>query len=315
MADSEPVTPRADAPTPATPEPAKVEEKEPVLDRDRPLSQQVDKVLALLPKEGDDVKPEEKKPEEPAKEPKKAPEAENPTPEDAGNEVEDEAYQEPVELPAWQQYVLEKLPDIQTFGHVEGKKDKVYTVKRLEDLPADFEFSDKRTELSFTQALASQELNARQLVQDYNQEQQQSQYQKLKNQEAVEVQADIVSLQKEGVLEKFKYKDTDPEFNDDPAVKTANEIYDVMDKTNAAYIRKGLTYRISYADAADKYFARRSRTAPKEAKPEEKPNKEREQVAAKVSAPQGASPQSNRRGIPSGATMADVYRAYKIGAI
>jgi hypothetical protein len=314
-------TEETNAVAPTTPAPSILAEPKnkpaaPVLDSNRPLTQQVDKILAQLPKEKEDVKPKADAPEETPKEPE-APEQEEvlATPSDKSETVEEEDFQEPVELPPWQQYIIDNLPDIRTVGHEEGKKDKVYTVKRLEDLPEDFEFSDKRTEMSFSQALASQELNARDLLTKYNGEQQQQQYQDLKNKEAVDVRADIQSLQKEGLLEKFKYEDDDPKFNEDPAVKVANEIYDVMDKTNMAYAQKGLSYRVGYADAADKYFARQTRVKPPAPTPKPSQQREREEVAKKISAPQGEAPGTNRKHLPAGASMQDVLRAYKAGVI
>lgn len=303
-------------------EPEKAEEK-PVLDTQKPLSRQVDKILEQLPKEDKDDKSDEKKPEEvpaPAKEESEdaVDEKENVTAEDSPQETEipqpDEIDVEVKELPSWQQYILDKLPEIQTIGHTGEGKDKVFRVKRVEDLPENFEFASKRDELSFSAALASQEVNARDLLKQYQNEEQQQKYQEFQNQEAIDIQADIKALQKEGVLDKFKYSEEDAEFNSDPAVKTANAIYDLYKKTNDAYLREfsqtGRNYRISFRDAADKYFARQGRQAPKP-----QARQERDKVATQVSAPQGASPDSQKRAMPIGSSMQDVLKLYKAGRI
>lgn len=303
MADNptEPVTP--------TPEP-KPEEKEPEikLDSSKPMRGQVDKLLSQLP-------PEEKnEPAEPTKEPEEeAPPAPITSTEDDSEIFEEEGSKpvDTVELPPWQKYILDGLPEIQTYGHVGSGKDKLYSVKRAEELPIDFEFSDKRTELSFTAALASQELNARELLGKYNQEQQNNQYQELQNQEALDIQSDIGSLQKAGLLDKFKYSEDDDRFNDDPAVIEANKIYDLYKRTNDKYIKEGRTYRITFADAADKFYAQAARDAAKKANP----NAERIKVAEQISAPQGTSPEAKSRPLPPGSSMQDVLKLYKLGKL
>lgn len=319
------------APPAAEPE-QKPEDKKPVLDRNRPLSQQVDKILANMPpdpdKEGDEgVKP-------PADQPKDKPagtekegegqvsaesgvSAEGTAAPGAEEDEESDSYVEPVELPPWQKYVIDKLPEISVVGHVEGKADKVFTIKRAEDLPDTFEFASKRSELMFNAAIASQEVNARELLNKYNQEQAQAQYQKLKAQEAIDVQSDIKALQREGVLPNFQYNHTDTKFNDDPAVKEANEIYDLFEKTNNAYIQAGKTYRISYRDAADKFYAARGRQKPAATpKAEKTPNtQEREKVATQVGSGQGVDPGTVRKTMPPGSNMQDILQAYKLGRI
>lgn len=304
----DPVAPVVDAPeAPAEVVPEKkAEDKKPLLDSSKPLRGQVDKILENMPP----VEEEEKEAEKPEEVPEPA--KEEPEEEETVNNIpESEPEVEPVELPPWQKYVLDNLPTIQTVGHVEGGKDKIYTVKRVEELPENFEFTDKRAELTFSAALASQEVNARELLNKYQADEQQQKYTAFKNQEAVDIQADIKVLQKEGVLEKFKYDSDAPEFNDDPAVKEANAIYDLYKKTNDSYMKDGRTYRITYEDAAYKYLGMRSRQAP--AKPETKV--ERDGVASKVSAPQSAAPDAAKKGMPIGSSMQDVLKLYKLGRI
>lgn len=325
MADDKVV---ADAPATPVVEPLKEENKEepkdakpqkPVLDSNKPLTQQVDKILEQMPKEEN----EENEPAKPKEDSKAKETPEDATPSNDDSKIpavdEDEPYVEPKELPTWQKYVLENLPTIQTVGHTGEGKDKVVNVKRVEDLPDDFEFADRRTEIAFSAALASQEVNARELLNKYNGQQQIQQFNEFKNQEAIDIQADIKNLQREGILPKFQYSEDDPKFNDDPAVKEANAIYALYEKTNQAYLdqftKTGKNYRISYADAADKYYATQNRNRPN--KPEVKPEvkQERNKVATQVSAPQSASPESAKKAMPVGSTMQDVLKLYKLGRI
>jgi hypothetical protein len=134
-------------------------------------------------------------------------------------------------------------------------------------------------------------------------------------------------------LPAFQYAENDSRFNDDPAVKEANEILELYKTTNARYYQQsqqgnGRTiYRISYRDAADKYYAQKYRNAPKEdpkpapkaedKKPEAKKNDaERKQAADKLGAPKGTSAENaTPRRIRPGTTPQDIYRMYKNGVI
>jgi hypothetical protein len=320
MADA----PVVDAPTEPVVEPkTEKEDKKPALDVNRPLSQQVDKIVDLMPEEKEDDKPDEKKPAETSEtvEEKKKddPNQEEDTSDSDPTEAEpennlpepDEINVEPKELPTWQKYILDNLPNIQTIGHVGNGKDKLYTVKRVEDLPENFEFSDKRSELAFSAALASQEVNARDLLKQYQADEQQQQYLAFQNQEALDIQSDIKALQKEGIIAKFEHDEDEAEFNSDPAGQEANAIYDLYKKTNESYLREGRTYRISYQDAAYKYLGMKSRQAP----PKNESKQERDKVAGQVSAPSSARPASGKKAMPAGSTRQDVLRAYKLWRI
>jgi hypothetical protein len=314
MADDIKVVEATTEPTEPVVENKEEDKKEPVvkLDRDKPLRGQVDKLLSQLPPEEEkkeDVKSEDDPKEEPKTEDPKVEDVKTPDPEPEEDDT-------PIkELPAWQKYVYDGLPDIQVVGHEGDNKDKVYTIKRAEELPDDFEFASKRAELIFNASLSSQELNARELLQKYNAEQQQNQYQELKNQEALDIQKDITALQKEGVLPKFQHDEDDPKFNDDPAVKEANAIYDLYEKRNNTYAKNNQAYRITYADAADIYYARQSRERPNKVEPKPEVKAERDKVANQVSAPSGATTDSAKRGMPPGSSMQDVLKLYKLGRI
>jgi hypothetical protein len=300
--------------------PVEKQEAKPVLDSNRPLSQQVNKILEAMPKEEEDVKSDEEVKEQAPEEVKEEVASEEEPVEQAveeeASDEDDYAAPEAVELPSWQQYIFDNLPSIKVNGHTKTGQDKTFEVKRAEDLPDSFEFRSKKDELEFVQALAAQESNARQLLADYQQKEQQNQMAEYQRQEALDISSDIERLQKDGVLDKFKYKEDDPRFNDDPAVKVSNDIYEIYKKTNERYIKEGRTFRISFLDAADKYFYQQARNAKVE-KPAVKNEvkKEREEVAKAVSAQQGAAPDQVRKVMPRGSSMQDIYRLYKQGRI
>lgn len=289
------------------------------LDSKRPLSMQVDKLLKAMPEE---EKPVEQDKEEPAQE---VTEEVEEVPEEV--ELEDLPEEKTYEpLPEWQKYILDNLPNIQVMGHQGEGKDKVFNVKRLEELPDDFEFASKRAELAFNAALAAQEVNARDLLAKYRSEEAQRANHNFESLEALDIQSDVKTLQKAGMLPKFKYEVNDPRFNDDPAVQESNKIYDFYKKINDGYYEKyngsGRMYRISYEDAAYKYYA----LHPKEASPEQvkaikkeeqktPEQTQRESVAKKVSAPQGAPAEGRRRPLRPGTSLQSIYQAYKQGRI
>ena len=302
-----------------TQEEAKPERKI-VIDSNKSLNSQVDKFLKAIPEE---VKEEEKAEEiEEVKEEVKEEVAKvTETPDEDDDELEEVEYEPPKGLPDWQQYVLEGLPDIQTIGHTEDGKDKVFTVKHLGDLPDDFEFASKRAEMAFNAANSAQEINARELKAKYESEEQKRGVEEFQAREAIDIQRDIKSLQREGILPKFQYAENDPKFNDDPAVKEANEIYKLYQKTNSEHYSKysntGTSYRISFVDAADKYYAAKYRNQPKEPVKEvkTKTQEEREKVASKIGATQSAAPEAQFKPIRSGTSPQDIYKLYKAGRI
>jgi hypothetical protein len=284
------------------------------LDPNKSLSSQTKTLEKLLPEEVKEDEPADSKEavEEVVKDEVATEEAE-----DAKEQPEeDESEVEPAIVAApegtWQEYVLKNLPSFKVNILDANGKPKTLNVKTPQDMPEGYSWPNASAQDSFHLALKAQDDQANRLVQEFNQKQQQAQYQEFKNQEAVDIQADITKLQREGVLDKFKYSEDDPKFNDDPAVKIANAIYDVYEKTNAQYLKEGRTYRITYADAADKYFATQSRQKPS-VKPEVKA--ERERVATTVSASKGADPNQVKKTLPPGASFQDVLKLYKMGRI
>lgn len=303
----------------------------PKLDSRIPLSQQAGKLTKMVqddlakdpPKEDD--KPDPAADPKPADEPKTPPE----TP-PAPNEDEDEddaPAPQAVELGEIGKYILDKLPTLQT-RIKDGDTIKVVSFKDISELPQGFELADDATRAQFTVDVAAQVDRAKAALNEYKQAELNENVRKFEAQEAQDVADDIASLQKRGILPAFQYAEDDPKFNSDPAVKTANEIYDLYKKTNQQYAQRyantGRTYRISYRDAADKYFARAARRAPdnsqkandQPAPPQPNAAKaERDQVARQQSAPQSGEPTGNRPKARPGMRLSDINRLVSQGRI
>lgn len=339
MADNQPNTP-TDNEAPQAP----------VIDSSRSLLQQASKIASLLPEEPakeepkgeqEDDKSEDTSKANPSEEPKKKGEEpetsqEDVEPEDTFEEEPEDDYVAPPleDLPPQNQYVIDRLPEITVRGFTETDKDgnpklKNFTVKLgYDQLPDDFQFVNNREMGQFNVNVASQEQRAKELVNQYQQEELTRNVQAQQEQDAIDVQNDIVALQRQGILPAFKYEATDPKFNSDPAVKEANEIYAIYEETNKKYVEDYMktgrtTYKISYRDAADKYYAQQAREARKNGSRQEvkqptqqKPaDQERQKVARQVGAPQSDTPGKEFKGIRRGTTMQEIYNAYNRGVI
>jgi competence protein ComGC len=244
--------------------------------------------------------------------------------------VEDDEDEEPIvtapELGTWQEYVLKNLPNITArIVDAEGKT-KTLQVKSDAELPAGFSFVDDAARSQFSRDIAGQEVRAQKLLDEYNQKQVQEQVRQFEVQEAKDVASDLKWLQSNGYIKKFQYAEDDPKFNSDPAVKEANAIYDLYKKTNNEYMRKYMntnrTFRISYRDAADKYFAQQARQS--KDKPADKPvpkiektptEKARDDIARKQGAPQGGDAGAAKPAAFKGMTFDDINRLARMGKI
>ncbi len=296
----------------------KAEPKAPKIDSSKSMNQQADNFLKQIPEVKEEPKKDDTKPESAGVDVAKV-DGDGGKPAEKSEEAPEEPKLEA--LPEWQKYVLERLPQIQVLGHAgENGKDKVYSVKSYTELPSDFEFSSRRDELAFNAALASQEYKANELVKEYQQEEQKRQNQEWASKDAVDVEGDIKRLQKEGLLPKFQYESNDPKFDTDPAVKEANEIYDLRQKINAQYYQQKRNYYISYEDAAHRYYSAKGREAKVDKPVDKAPEKpvvksEREKVAERITPTQGADPGKTAKRMPPGSNMRDVLKLYNAGKI
>jgi hypothetical protein len=192
-------------------------------------------------------------------------------------------------LPPQEKYIYENLPTIS----VKGEDGKTYNVKLAQELPDDFTFASAKEQALFNQNLASQESEARSLQSKWNQQDNDKRTGEFVKQEQLDIQADMASLQKDGLIAKFKLKPTDDGFADDPAVKETQAILDFYQKRNQSYADSNKAYRISFRDAAEIYLSQKKPATPPAPS---KGDQERKQTAAKVGVGlQGGSTNTNER--------------------
>lgn len=168
------------------------------------------------------------------------------------------------------QWVLDSLPQITVQGTQNGKT-VTLQVKRAEDLPNDFDFISKRDEKIFDQNIADQTNRAYKLVDKYQQDQQAAQATQFSQQEDRDIQSDIAGLQRDGLLDRFKYPPNDTKFDSDPAVKEMQAVLDYYNEQNqgrwAESQRTGRLFgRLSYKDAFYLYQRDHPATTPEQQK-------------------------------------------------
>lgn len=254
--------------------------------------------------EGKETPPkEDAKPEPPAAEEPKTPEKAT-NPEQEEGYLADETGDEPDEprqpsvpdatpppatgnLTPEQQYIYDNLPTI----NVRGADGRVYSVKVDTELPESFDFASKAEERSFYRDLTAQELNARELRNQFMQTANAQQATQFEERENESIRQDVADLQREGALPKFKLKVDDPKFNDDPAAKQMQEILDVMSERNEQYLQEfqqGRAYRhIGFKEAYD-VWAKTSKEG-KAHTEQQQEDKQRRSLADKVTTRPGLS--------------------------
>ena len=181
---------------------------------------------------------------------------------------EEEVYEEPkVEQPKEaatnlspeQSFIFNSLPDI----NVQAADGKYYTIKVPSQLPADFEFSNKREEIIFNQNVAAQELNARDLQNQYKSQETQRQGTEFQEKVNASVRSDVAELQREGIFPKFRTPIDSPNFEKDAAAIEMQSVLDLMENKNAGYLeqaQKGQPFRfVGFKEAYDIYTAQQAR--------------------------------------------------------
>ena len=319
--------PENSAPAPVAPTPVEAP-KMPTLNSDRPLSQQTNQILKIMdnmPEKGD-KKESTVSPEPPVADPAKVEEPEE-TPLVVDNsflpEDDEERHVEPLAFKTWQEYVTAGVQPLTITGKV-GDELREFKVFTEDQLPADFQFNSDVDRLKYSRAFDRLERKAEGLQQEFYQKQQQENVRQFEVQEAKDISSDLTWLQSRGVVPKFKFDDNDPRFNSDDAVKEANAIYDLYKEVNNAYAQRYMgtnrSYRISYRDAADKFYAMKGREtarAPKVEAPKAKTpiEQDRDKIAGKVGAPQGGDAHVAKPRAFQGMTMTDINRLVRANKI
>ena len=158
-----------------------------------------------------------------------------------------------------QSFIFNSLPDI----NVQAADGKYYTIKVPSQLPADFEFSNKREEIIFNQNVAAQELNARDLQNQYKSQETQRQGTEFQEKVNASVRSDVAELQREGIFPKFRTPIDSPNFEKDAAAIEMQSVLDLMENKNAGYLeqaQKGQPFRfVGFKEAYDIYTAQQAR--------------------------------------------------------
>ena len=181
---------------------------------------------------------------------------------------EEEVYEEPkVEQPKEaatnlspeQAFIFNSLPDI----NVQAADGKYYTIKVPSQLPADFEFANKREEIIFNQNVAAQELNARDLQNQFKTQETQRQGAEFQEKVNASVRSDVAELQREGIFPKFRTPIDSPNFEKDAAAVEMQAVLDLMETRNTGYLeqaQKGQPFRfVGFKEAYDIYTAQQAR--------------------------------------------------------
>ena len=158
-----------------------------------------------------------------------------------------------------QSFIFNSLPDI----NVQAADGKYYTIKVPSQLPADFEFANKREEIIFNQNVAAQELNARDLQNQYKSQETQRQGAEFQEKVNASVRSDVAELQREGIFPKFRTPIDSPNFVKDAAAVEMQAVLDLMETKNAGYLeqaQKGQPFRfVGFKEAYDIYTAQQAR--------------------------------------------------------
>ncbi len=194
---------------------------------------------------------------------------------------------EPTNFNPEQKYIYDNLPTLTVRGKTSADGQiKPFNVKVAQELPENFQFASDRDRAIFNQDIADQNFRAQQLQSKFQQDQQQQQLTEYEQKENTEINQDMSDLQREGLLPKFKVQPNDPKFADDPGVKQAQEVLNLMNERNQKYAKEGRLARLTYRDAYD-IWASRNKTTTEQKKEDDA----RKEITRKVGGSSGASPQ------------------------
>lgn len=211
----------------------------------------------------------------------------------------------PASLNTEQQYIYDNLPTLT----VSGKDGKVYNIKVPNELPADFEFASSREQSNFFAAVASQELKANTLQQQFQGDATAKSAEEFATKEDRATTEDIASLQKSGELSKFKKQPSDPDFDTDPTAMQVQAVINFMNEKNEAYLKRsqaGQAYRhIGFEEAFYAYKRANPEKARSTAQQDE--DTQRKAISRNVSSKGTAASAAKSQGVRSGTQTRDIY--------
>ncbi len=146
-------------------------------------------------------------------------------------------------------YILDGLQPINVIGTSNGKNINL-NVKVADQLPDDFQFSSAKDQARFNQSISANAIHARQLADQYLNNQQQQQAVQFEAQERREIAQDIAKLQRAGELQTFT---PGLKVDEDPRAETAREVLKLYEEEKnrryEVYNREGGLLRLpSYED-------------------------------------------------------------------
>jgi len=143
-------------------------------------------------------------------------------------------------------YAYENMPTITVQGK-EGVKGEVkeYSVKTVEDLPADFRFANGVEQAKFSAALQQNMNIAQDLIAEANQHNEGRIAANARREVLVSQKNEVDQLIASGKLPAITAKPTDPNFMQDPGAIRAQQVLDHMKEVNAANKAAGINQEIT----------------------------------------------------------------------
>lgn len=213
--------------------------------------------------------------------------------------------EKPTPLNTEQQFIYDGLPTLSVLG----KDGKTYEVKVPNELPADFEFANARDAANFNASIASQELKANNLQNQFRTEAANKSAEEFATREDRAITEDIASLQKSGDIPNFKKQPSDPDFDNDPTAKQVTEIVDFMNKKNADYLKRnqaGQAYRhIGFEEAF--YLYRRENPEKARSAEQQAEDTQRKEVARNGGSKGTQAEKTTRAPMRTGTSTRDLY--------
>lgn len=225
--------------------------------------------------------------------------------EEKPKEVEQPKETQPSNLNPEQKYIYDNLPTLS----VTGKDGKRYDVKVPNELPDDFEYANAREQANFTSAVASQEIKANTLQNQYQTQASDKSAEEFATREDKAITDDIASLQKLGDIPTFKKKPSDPDFDSDPTAVLIDNVREFMDKRNDDFLKRynaGQAYRhIGFEEAF--YAYRRANPETTRSTEQQAEDKQRKEVGRNVSSKGTKATGTKRPQVRSGMQTRDLY--------
>lgn len=129
-----------------------------------------------------------------------------------------------------QRFIYDGLPTVTTVD----KDGKQYQVKTFAELPADFEFANKRDELAFSNAMNAQESNARELQGKFRNNQAEEANKDFIRKEQLADKIDLNELQEAGEFPKFKIKPNEKGFEESAPALLMADVLEYKEELNKA---------------------------------------------------------------------------------